>query len=49
MGEQREPRIDVGVEGKTPEVVLVGHDSGDRSERGDPGCLAGLTGRGDRI
>lgn len=41
IGDQREQRINVGVEGKTPEVVLVGQDSGERSKRGDPGCLAG--------
>ena len=49
MGDRREQRINVGFGLKTQEVVLVGQDSGARPEPGDPGCLAGLTGRSDRI
>jgi hypothetical protein len=46
MGDLREQRINVGVGRETPEVMLnPPGDSGDRSERGDRGCLAGITGR----
>jgi hypothetical protein len=42
MEDQSERKINVGVGRETPEDVLVRQDSGDRSERGDAGCLAGL-------